>query len=382
MQMFQDPKMIMMVASNSTESNSSYDDDDVCNSLMLEEDSLDIIWGPMHTTYQILFPIFITIGIIINLASLSILRRTNYQEYPINRYLLVISVINIVYNMFLIPISITNNGCMLNSSSAATYYAHFGWALPECMTMARNYIVMSIAYDRFLVNYFPYYFYFKNINDSNIIRKRMIGIVLFSIIVTIPFSYCASAKTCISDSSIIYIVNDFYRSANFIQSLVKIVSFWIPIIFIIILNTFVVVAIIQRKIEKPLQVVSGAIKNYKFYLTNSSLVITNMIYLLFQIPIFLYISNASSTMLSEGICHNSYGVEIFRAVGNVTEWLLCVLHLVPILILNEEFKHTLLNRLCKYKTYIISCRKYCSQFMNNNLAETNSADTKGILDKV
>ncbi|CAL4059499.1 unnamed protein product, partial [Meganyctiphanes norvegica] len=182
-----------------------------CNSSMFINDSMDIIWGPMYTTYQILFPIFISIGILLNIGICAIMRKTTFQDYPINRYIMVISVLNIGYNIFLIPISSSNNGCIISSSSAATYYAHFGWAVSEGFLTARSYTIGAIAYDRLLAIYFQYYCYSNKDKNFKIFKCRTMGIVLLSILMTIPVTYFASFKTCTFNNSTKYIVTDFYR---------------------------------------------------------------------------------------------------------------------------------------------------------------------------
>ncbi|CAL4251382.1 unnamed protein product, partial [Meganyctiphanes norvegica] len=344
------------------------------------QESLDIIWGPMHITYQILFPLFISMGILFNLATIAVLKKISFQEYPINRYLMVIAGFNIVYNIFLIPISVTNNGCLLNTASSVEYYTRFGWALPECLLMARSYTVMSIAYDRFLGIYFPYYYYFKDINKFKTFRNRMIGIVVFSVVMTIPVVYFAEIEAEKINGITKYKTNDFYRPdvkdkvELFFQSTVEIIQFWIPMILLLVFNTFVVVAMIQRKIEKPLQVVSGPIRNEKFYFKNTTLVMTMMVYLLFQLPMFFYISNPDKTRLIDGLCHNCYGVEVHRAVGNAFEWSLSVLHIVPILIMNDGAKFIVIDMLKTCKQYILSCLVYCSHRRSFNITEANSVE--------
>ncbi|CAL4139759.1 unnamed protein product, partial [Meganyctiphanes norvegica] len=356
-----------------------YFDYNTCNSSKLEKNSIEIIWGPMHITYQILFPIFITMGILLNLAALVILRRTNLAESAINRYFMAISFLNFVLNIFLIPISITNNGCILTSSSA-TYYAHFGWAIPELILVMRACAVVAIAYDRFLAIYFPLYFYVKNLNKAKIFRTRVIAIMFIPLVFTIPMTYFGSVDICIFNGSLKYIATDSFRPDTqnkfhtVFQGIQESMTYWIPIILLILLNSFIVVAMVWRKVKKSKLVVSGSINIEKFYLTNAVLVMSMMIYLLFQLPSFLYVSNPESAKLFDGLCHNSYGVEAFRAVGNSMDWSLTILHIVPIYMLNKEFKHALIGMLHEYRVYIQSCRAYCSQKMSCKVDDAKSKD--------
>ncbi|XP_066961382.1 probable G-protein coupled receptor B0563.6 isoform X2 [Macrobrachium rosenbergii] len=111
-----------------------------------KEDLDDLYW----TTFQVVFPFLIALGIICNAINLIVLTRRRMMS-KIYRWLRVTTVSDMFLCFLLIPVCLANCGHFpIKSYTVAKYYSMFAWSISSSFQVFSFYLMVWFAYSRYV----------------------------------------------------------------------------------------------------------------------------------------------------------------------------------------------------------------------------------------
>ncbi|CAL4131811.1 unnamed protein product, partial [Meganyctiphanes norvegica] len=358
--------------------------------LVDEEDIVDL----MKMFYYKFMPIITLIGLFTNGFCIIVLSQRQFRQKQVNRYFLVLSIMEFLVCCSVIPLMLSNNGCYFLRFTTAYYYAHLGWPATEALQMISFYIIICISYDRFIAAYFPYKY--KATQTFRVCKIRILVIILVSFLFHLPLmclgrvhenphsssveilgnrsehthsnivnnfhdehnhAYWVNDKKSGHNSThyvhhygnnLIQYVHDAYRergqsiSFRVYEAIKMTVDTWIPSTLLLGLNIALVVRIIRRH-----HVGIGQHMTSNTVIINTSIVIMAALYFILSLPVTIYTVAMNGHLKDK--CHGTYKVEMFRGVGNTMKLFQNITLIIFIFILNKNFKNDILKKFSELK---------------------------------
>ncbi|CAL4061273.1 unnamed protein product, partial [Meganyctiphanes norvegica] len=91
----------------------------------------DEVYTVLMTRFHIVFPIFIVLTIIINIACILVTRRPKLRAYHSNGYIQMMAVLDVLSSLTQLPFVFDTDFCLYNSYSYAFFFTHFGWKMVD-----------------------------------------------------------------------------------------------------------------------------------------------------------------------------------------------------------------------------------------------------------
>ncbi|CAL4127376.1 unnamed protein product, partial [Meganyctiphanes norvegica] len=134
--------------------------------------------------YHIVFPIFITLGILTNAFCIAVTRRKKLRALHSNAYIQVMAVLDIMSACAYLPFVFDNEFCLYKNYTQAFYFTRFGFIIVNCIRSSGTYILVFLTYDRFLAIWFPQTF--QKVKTKGVLKKRLIILLIWISVSFIP----------------------------------------------------------------------------------------------------------------------------------------------------------------------------------------------------
>ncbi|CAL4136812.1 unnamed protein product, partial [Meganyctiphanes norvegica] len=210
---------------------------------------------------------------------------------------------------------------------------------------------------RFLATLYP--MQFKESQKYQVFRYRMLGLVLLSTLIHLPFITFGTVDivhedgdqqdnvvkniSFYRDNSQILVVHDGYHSINSTWYYVvllttrEIIDVWVPMTLLLLLNMAQVCTMMCTK-QTFSRIACERVRRRKVCV-NITLMVKAGLFFTFSIPISIY-----DYVLAErydNVCHGSHSVELFRGIAKSLKLCQHVIHIFFLLALNVTFKKEL-----------------------------------------
>ncbi|XP_068251094.1 FMRFamide peptide receptor frpr-18-like [Palaemon carinicauda] len=350
------------------------------------------IWYIQYTSYMILLPILIAVGWIVSSISFFVLRRTKLRATHVNTYFLLLAGADFFVFTVSIPTIKSLNGCNLRSHAYALYFVHVFFTIFYIIQTISLYLILWIAYDRFLAIW--NFSRFNEIQKPSVIRMRLTCTIIICVLLHLEHLFnvkvtCSNVPNCKPGNSTCETIARLMIAENTCKDGIWIINdglhyitekpiwrqiYWalygllvsaIPIILVVLLNLGIVVAIIIQRVRS----VSSTARTQRRDLSRIYIILAiSLTFICCTAPTLIH-----ATFYANNIdnCHGPYSEEIFRAVAHLLLLVEHITHFI-ILIFNEVFWQEL-------KKVVALARQYTKNFLwrltgHADLAE-NSVDT-------
>ncbi|XP_069955307.1 probable G-protein coupled receptor B0563.6 [Cherax quadricarinatus] len=310
-----------------------------------------------RVSYEVLLPIMIVLGLVVNIFGIFLLTRRKLRSRPANSYYLMLISCDLLILVISIPTAITVNGCRLFSYSVAVYFAHIFFTFFYIIQTFTLYVILWISYDRFLALWF--FKRFHEVQGRRVLRSRVLLTMSLCILMHMKHLFDVQFM-CVKSSEIVkepdewceggvWIIKDDLHSLSrknvwthlwwVLRGLVVLV---VPIILVLVFNVGIVVGLVHRRLHNTAATTRTRGQAYSSIYISLAISAT---FVLCTVPITVH-----ATFYAENIvnCTGPYSEEVFRAVANL---LLIGEHLTHFLFFsfNETFRSEL-------KTYLMAGR--------------------------
>nr|XP_045594725.1 probable G-protein coupled receptor AH9.1 [Procambarus clarkii]XP_045594726.1 probable G-protein coupled receptor AH9.1 [Procambarus clarkii] len=308
----------------------------------------DMSWVQI-VSYEVLLPILLLLGLVINGFGIFLLTRRKLRTKPSNPYYLLLLSSDVVILVVSVSTVITLNGCRLFSYSVAIYFAHFFFTLFYILQTFTLYIILWISYDRFLALW--NFKRFHDVQNRRVFRIRVIVTALLCVVIHLKHLFevqvtCSESREWnggTEDPSEgceggIWVINDdlhyLSRKSSWrvvlwvLRGLLVLVA---PIILVLVFNGGIVAGLVHRRLHNAASTIRTRGQAYSSIYIALAISAT---FILCTVP-----ATVHATFYADNInnCRGPYSEEVFRAVANL---LLIGEHLTHFLFLsfNETFR--------------------------------------------
>ncbi|CAL4114034.1 unnamed protein product, partial [Meganyctiphanes norvegica] len=108
----------------------------------------------LHVRYHIVLPIFIIVAYFTNGFCILVAVRPNLKAYSFNIYVLMMSITDLLTFSARLPFIFDQEYCVYESYAFSLFIRHFGIILVNCFRTFSTYILVCMAYDRFIAVWF------------------------------------------------------------------------------------------------------------------------------------------------------------------------------------------------------------------------------------
>ncbi|XP_066981858.1 somatostatin receptor type 5-like [Macrobrachium rosenbergii] len=338
------------------------------------------IWNVQHTSYMIILPIIIAIGLVLSIVSFIVLRRTKLKANHVNIYFLLLTGADFIIFTVSIPTVKSLNGCNLRSYEYALYFVHVFFTIFYVTQTISLYLILWIAYDRFLAIW--NFTRFTEIQKPSVIRMRLTCTILVCILLHLEHLFdvritCSTVEHCKPGNVTCELTAQQVSSEHnehtctdgvwFINDGLHYITekpmwrqiYWVfygllvsalPIIVIVIFNLGIVVAIIAQRFKS----VSSTARTQRRDLSRIYIILAiSVTFVSCTVPTLVHAAFYAQNIEN---CHGTYSEEVFRAVAHL---LLLAEHMTHFVILgfNQVFWNELkkvASLTCQYtKTFLL-----------------------------
>ncbi|XP_064083440.1 uncharacterized protein LOC135199382 [Macrobrachium nipponense] len=336
------------------------------------------IWNVQHTSYMIILPIIIAIGLFLSIVSFIVLRRTKMKATHVNIYFLLLTGADFIIFTVSIPTVKSLNGCNLRSYEYALYFVHVFFTIFYITQTISLYLILWIAYDRFLAIW--NFTRFTEIQKPSVIRMRLTCTILVCILLHLEQLFdvritCSTVEHCkpgnvTCELTARLVSSDEHTCPDgvwFINDGLHYITekpmwrqiYWafygllvsaLPIIVIVIFNLGIVVAIIIQRFKS----LSSTARTQRRDLSRIYIILAiSVTFVSCTVPTLIHAAFYAQKIEN---CHGTYSEEVFRAVAHL---LLLAEHVTHFVILgfNQVFWSELkkvVSLTCQYtKTFLL-----------------------------
>ncbi|XP_071536829.1 uncharacterized protein [Panulirus ornatus] len=316
---------------------------DYRNTVRVSEDS---VTGIHLVSYQVVLPVMVAAGLILNTLVLILLKTPRLLARPMNRYFLVLVSTDVLVLVLSIPTAISLNGCRISSYAEALYLVHVSYSIFYMAQAFTLYLILLITYDRFLGLW--YFKRFKDVQTRRVFRSRMAVTVFLCVAMHLQHLFQVEIK-CSSNTEEqdgecregIWIINDCLHYLgrktvldNILWVLRGLVVLAVPIVLILAFNVAIIVGLVRRRLHNMASTPRS--RRQAFSSIYIALAVSAAFFVC-NIPISVYSAIYADKTDN---CHGSFSEEIFRAVANL---LMIGEHLIHFLFLsfNDSFREEL-----------------------------------------
>ncbi|CAL4146284.1 unnamed protein product [Meganyctiphanes norvegica] len=332
-------------------------------------------------TYQILYPILIVFGIITNGLTIVITNRPKLRNYHVNSYIQLLAITDLLGCVVCIPAAMSAGDCAFHNYAMAVYFAHCCWSLVNLTKTLSFYVIIWMAYDRFLAVWA--YTSFKNVEKPGVLRNRILLSTIVCVGVYVPIMIngeveclgdgcseliksgfgdamilasehgvvvnktvaVAASEIVVPDISLLDITTVYWLaidgySLNFEKTWHRVFMVihgllvnWLPGLLLVFLSAALMVALAIGKLKNT---ASNTKRKSKQFLQTVTLLTIAVSFIICSLPITVVILFISDK--KQGLCYVSFNIEVIRAIGSLLQMMWNNFNVLTIFILNAEYK--------------------------------------------